>query len=339
MGDNKREIFLSSLQGEIYQRSAVACVNQTSTYNQMKVLGASWPDTHSNPCLMAQLAEGAHSVLGLDAVRIPFCQTIEEEALGCTITPGDSENLPSIKTHPYNLKEHQSMEMPKDFLSRGRVPALIQAAKKLKDEVGNEAAVIGGIIGPFTVVAELVGITDCLKYASKKPDALKPFLEVVTKCSIQLAEALVDAGVDAICIEDMMASIDMISPKIYRQLAVPSETAVIDKIKVPTILHICGKVDYIVNDMISTGAAALSFEPKTNMEVVLDAVKKANRKVGLIGGVDTMDHLFYGDQYSVQEAVYQAIKAGYSVVAPGCAIPPGTEENNVTAMVEAVRTY
>ena len=335
-----RDIFLEAVRGERTSRPAVATVDQSATFEQMDTLGVRWPDAHTDAKLMARLAIGAYSILGFDAVKVPFCQTIEQEALGCKVHMGDDQNLPSIAEHPYDLSAEpvQDPVFPQDFLTRSRVPVLIEAVKIVKKEVGDKVAVIGGIIGPFSVVAALVGIKQCFKHVVKSPARLQPFLDLAVRCGVELAGALADAGADAICIEDMMASVSMISPRCYSQSVVPYESELIGKIGIPTILHICGNVDSIIKDMISTGTTAISFEPKTDINAVKEAVEAAGRKVGLIGGVDALDDLFYGKPGAVREAALLGREHGYSVIAPSCSIPPATATDNLRAMVEAVKS-
>lgn len=332
-GDGKREIFLAAVRGEKTSRPAVASVNQTATYEQMDELGVHMPEANMKGELMAKLALGAHTILGFDAVKAPFCQTIEQEALGCTINPGDKENLPSVVGHPYEKPQEQEPQFPEDFLERKRVPELIKAVKILKEEVGDSAAVIGGIIGPYSIAASLLGITNALKLVMKNPDSLIPFLEIATKAAGDLAKALINAGADVICIEDMMASVTMISPKSYKQVALPWQTELIGKIEVPTVLHICGKVDMIIPDMISTGVSGLSFEPQTDIPSAQRAVYEAGRNVGFIGGVNTMDHLYYGDPAMVRQAALDASEQGYHVIAPSCSIPPAATTEKLRAML------
>ena len=335
-----RDIFLGAVRGERTSRPAVATVDQGATFEQMDALGVRWPDAHTDANLMARLAIGAYSILGFDAIKVPFCQTIEQEALGCTVAMGDFENLPSIAEHPYDLAAEpvQDPVFPEDFLKRGRVPVLLEAVRIVKKEVGDKVAVIGGIIGPFSIVAALVGIKQCFRNVVKSPDRLRPFMEVAVRCGVELAGALADAGADAICVEDMMASVSMISPRCYSQSVVPYESELFSKIRIPTILHICGNVDSIIDDMVSTGVTAISFEPKTDIDAVKKAVEAAGRKVGLIGGIDALDHLFYGKPDVVREAALLGREHGYSVIAPSCSIPPATTTANLRAMVEAIKS-
>ncbi len=68
--------------------------NSTVTYEQMEKVGAFWPDGHEKAEAMAKQALAAYTVLGFDAVRVPFCQTFEAEALGCKIKSGGKEGIP-----------------------------------------------------------------------------------------------------------------------------------------------------------------------------------------------------------------------------------------------------
>lgn len=332
MRNGKRDIFLKALRGEVTERPSVACVNQTGTYEQMQALGLKWPDSNFDADLMARLAIGAHTILDFDAVRVPFCQTIEEEALGCGVLIGDDKNLPSIAVHPYKIG--MTPHFPEDYLNRGRVPVLRQAVKKLKDEIGNEVAVIGGVVGPFTIIGELIGINEFLVATMKNPGELRDFLRVATKAAIQSAQTLLEAGADVICIEDMLASMDMVSPKIYTALAQPWEEELISSISpAPVILHICGRINPIIRQMLATGATALSFEPKTDFEAVKQIVKEEGRTVGLIGGIATLEDLFFGTPEKVRNSALKATADGYHILAPGCSIPPATTTENLKAML------
>lgn len=333
---NGRQIFLAALRGGQTPRPSVACVNQTATYEQMEAIGVRWPGANFNASQMSCLSQAAHSIIGFDAVRIPFCQTIEEEALGCEISIGDETNLPSVVGHPFGINDAPSF--PENFLEEGRLPLLVKAARDVRVAVGEDVAVIGGVVGPFTIAAELLGVENMMRAILKAPQKLRPFLQAAEEAVIELARALEAGGVDAICIEDMMASMDLLSPPSYNSLAAPHEANVIERLNVPVVLHICGRVDFIAKDMIATGAAALSFEPKTDVFRVKQAIEESGKSVGIVGGIGTMDDLFYGDTELVTRTTRKAIADGYDVVAPGCSVPPATTTANLRAMVETVKS-
>lgn len=334
MAMTKKERFMNALLGKEVDRIPVFCANQTATYEQMKALNAFWPEAHYKAEPMAILAEGANSILGFDAVRVPFCQTIESEALGCVIKDGGEKGVPSIDVHPYKLND--KIEFPENFREKGRIPEVAQALKTIKSKVGDEVAVLGGIVGPFSIATNLLGLTDILMGAMMEPEKVKPWLEISERAAIEFAKALIDAGADVIVIEDMMSSMDLISPQMYKDLAGPSMKRVIDEISVPTILHICGKVNPLIEDMIATGATAFSVDIVVDVKDIKEKIAKSGRHVAVVGGVDAVNTLFYGKEVEpVQAQVKEAIELGYDLIAPSCSIPPATPDFKLKAMVEA----
>lgn len=332
---NSKERVMAVIGHEKPDRMPCFGANSTVTYEQMEKVQAFWPEGHEKGEVMAKQALAAHTVLGFDAVRIPFCQTFEAEALGCTIKPGGTEGIPGIEHPPLYTLEDTPI-FPKDFLSRGRIPELLKAVKILKKELGDEAPVVAGIIGPFTIAGSLVDVVLFLKASFKKPDKIRPFLEIGEKAGTELGKALIDAGADIISCEDMTASPQLIAPQTYRDLELEYQRKQFDALSVPKILHICGNVDPIVEWMGQTGAEILSLEPKASAEL---ARKKCGPDVILMGGVDTSNTLFMKDAETVQQGCEESIADGIQILAPGCAVAPGTPNENLLAMVEVAKTH
>lgn len=329
-----RERVMASLNNQPVDRLPVISVCQHATYAQMEQLDSYWPEALLDASLMAKLASGAHSILGFDAVRVPFCQTHEAEAFGAVLKGGGKTGLPSVATHPYHIGD--TVDFPEDFLSRGRIPALLEAIRILKRDFGDKTIIMGGIIGPFSIASLLFTVTDFLKATFKKPADLIPYIAIGERAGTTLAQAMIEAGADVICVEDMMASMDMISPKIYRDLAWEYEKKQVEALNVPTIIHICGKLDPIMVDIARTGCAAISIEPNVNVVAALENLKAAGLKVPLIGAIDPVKTLFSGNVEDVKKETREAIANGFSMISPGCAVPPATVTENLTAMVDIV---
>ena len=304
----------------------------------MEKVGAFWPEGHEKGEVMAKQALAAYSVLGFDAVRVPFCQTFEAVALGCTRKPGkirEIEGIPGIE-HPPPYKIDDTPVFPDDFLSRGFIPELIKAVEILKKEVGDEVPIVAGIIGPFTIAGSLLDSVPLLKATFKTPEKMRPFLDVGEKAGTALAKALIDAGADIISIEDMTASPELIAPKTYRDYELEYQKKQCAAIPVPKILHICGNVDPIIEWMGQTGAEILSLEPKAS---AILAREKCGADAVLMGGVDTATVLFMKDTATVKQGCEESIADGIQILAPGCAVAPGTPTENLLAMVEIAKAH
>lgn len=335
---NAKERVMAVINHQKPDRMPCFGANSTVTYEQMEKVGAYWPEGHVEAEVMARQALAAYTVLGFDAVRIPFCQTFEAVALGCIRKPGkvrEFEGFPGIE-HPPAYKLDDTPEFPDDFLSRGYIPQLIKAVEILKKEVGNEVPIVAGIIGPFTIAGSLLDSVPLLKATFKAPDKILPFLEVAERAGTTLAKALIEAGADIISCEDMTASPELIAPKTYRDIELKYQRRQFDAIPVPKILHICGNVDAIVGWMGQTGADILSLEPKASAQL---AREKCGRDIILMGGIDTATTLFMKDADTVRKGCEETIADGIQILAPGCAVAPGTPTENLLAMVEVAKAH
>jgi [methyl-Co(III) methanol-specific corrinoid protein]:coenzyme M methyltransferase len=336
---NAKERIFSVLNHQIPDRMPCFGANSTVTYDQMEQMQAFWPDGHENGETMARQALAAYTHLGFDAVRVPFSQTFEAEALGSKIKPGKaadgSEGIPGID-HPAPYKLDDPLTFPDDFLSMGKIPELLKAIGILKKEVGDEVAVVAGIVGPFTIAGSLVDMVTLLKASIKTPEKIVPFLNVAEQAGTALARALVDAGADIICCEDMTASPMLLSPGVYREYELKYQRKQFEAISVPKILHICGNVDKIVEWMGQTGADILSIEPKADAKL---AREKCGSNIILMGGVDTANTLYMQDAETVKQVAEQAIAEGIQILAPGCSVAPGSPTENLKTLVEVAKAH
>ena len=198
------------------------------------------------------------------------------------------------------------------------------------------ALIIGGIIGPFTIAGSLIDTVPLLKATFKTPEKIPPFLDVAEQAGTALAKALIEAGADIISCEDMTASPELIAPKTYGDVELKYQKKQFDAISVPKILHICGKVDRIVEWMGQTGADILSLEPKADAGL---AREKCGPDTILLGGADTAQTLFLKDAETVKRACEKSIADGIQILAPGCAVAPGTSTENLLAMVEVAKVH
>ena len=332
---NAKERVMRVLNHQEPDRMPCFAANATVTYDQMEKVQAFWPEAHENGEAMARQALAAYTELGFDAVRVPFCQTFEAEALGCKLKPGGSDGIPGIDfPPPYNIDD--TPVFPDDFLSRGRIPQLLKAVRILKEQVKDAVPIVAGIIGPFTIAGALLEPVPLLKASVKTPEKMQPFLEVGEKAGTTLAKALVDAGADIIACEDMSASPALIAPNTYKDYELAYQKKQFDAISVPKILHICGNVDGIVEWMGQTGADILSLEPKASAKL---AREKCGSDIVLMGGADTVSTLFLKDPDTVEKECRKVIADGIQILAPGCAVAPATPLENLLAMVEVAKTH
>lgn len=323
---------LAALEGKPVDKIPVCSVTQTGIVELMDVVGAPWPEAHTNPELMAKLAIANHELSGLEAVRIPYCLTVLVEAMGCEINMGTKNRQPSVTDHPYP-KELEGAAIPADLLQRGRIPAVLEAIKIIREKVGPDVPIIGGMEGPITVASDLVSVKSFMKWSIKKTDLFEQALDLATEAAIMYANAMVEAGADIISVADPVASPDLMSPDSFKKFLQARLQKFSSSVNSVAILHICGNVNQILSYMADCGFEGLSVEEK------IGSPKKAKEVIGnrarFVGNVSSPFTLLPGPVEKIKAEARQALVEGVDVLAPGCGIAPMTPLENIKAMVAA----
>jgi [methyl-Co(III) methanol-specific corrinoid protein]:coenzyme M methyltransferase len=329
---NSRDRVLNALTGKSVDRIPVTAVTQTGTVEFMKETGAMWPEAHSNPESAVKLALAAYELAGLETARIPFSLTVLAEALGSEIDSGKIDRQPSVKSHPYS-NGMSEFKIPENLLELKLIPAMLEATRLLKEEVGDKLPIIVGFEGPATLAGHLMGIERMAIWTLKKPEKVKEALEATIEVNLRYAEALLKAGADVLVPCEPSVSPDIFHPKNFEGMFKPFLTSLAEEIRCVKVLHICGNVTPILRHMAETGYNALSIEEKVNME---EAKKIVDNLATIVGNISTAKTLLSGSPQTVKEESIKAIKGGVDALAPGCGIAPDTPTSNLKAMVEAV---
>ncbi len=331
-----KERLVKALKGEEVDKTPVASVTQTGTTELMDASGAEWPEAHSDASKMVDLAMAAHEVAGLEAVRFPYCLTVLAEAMGCGVNMGTKERQPSVTDHPYP-KGVDTLAMPENLLGEGRIPAVLEAAKMIKEKVGDDLPIIAGMEGPITLASDLSSVKKFMKWSIKKPEDFETLLDFATDAAIEYAQGLVAAGADIISVADPVASPDLMSPASFDQYLKPRLTRFAESVDAVTILHVCGNIAPILGMMADCKFEGISMEEK------VEDVKAAKETVGdratLIGNVSSPFVILAGVPDSVKEASKLALENGIDVLAPGCGIAPKSPTENIKALIEARDEY
>ncbi|AAM29872.1 MULTISPECIES: methylcobamide:CoM methyltransferase MtaA [Methanosarcina] len=337
MGDmTLKERLLNALEGKQVDKVPVCSVTQTGIVELMDQVGAPWPEAHSEPELMAKLAIANYEVSGLEAVRVPYCLTVLAEAMGCEVNMGTKNRQPSVTAHPYP-KDLEGMEMPENLIDKGRIQAVLGSIKIIREKVGPDVPIIGGMEGPVTLASDLSSVKTFMKWSLKKPDLFEQVLDFATEATIAYANSMALAGADVVAIADPVASPDLMSPDSFKNILQSRLQRFSSNVNSVTVLHVCGNVNPILDYMADCGFEGLSVEEK------IGSVKKAKEILGdrtrLVGNISSPFTLLPGPVDKIKTEARQALDDGVDVLAPGCGIAPMTPVSHIKAMVEARDEY
>jgi len=328
---------MAVLSGKKEEADRIPCINSVSvcTIEFMKTYDAYWPAAHKDPTKMAKLGSAAHRLCGLDNVSVPFCMTVEAEVLGAVINfHEDNMKWPSVRE--FHVKDPSDLTFPKDVAETGRVPVVVEAIKKLKEEFGDEVPVNAYMVPPFTSISSyLVDSITFLKWLRKAPEKAHQFLKDTLHVYSEIASLYRDAGADVITLHGMGASNDNISPKHFDEFVKPYLKKIIRHLNSPVILNICGSALMIVDKMVECGASAIAIDERTPVKEAKEKIDRIKPAYPIIGNVPSYGVIHQGPVERIREAVKGCIEDGVSIVAPGCDFWIETPTEHVKAFVDA----
>jgi [methyl-Co(III) methanol-specific corrinoid protein]:coenzyme M methyltransferase len=306
------------------------------TLQAIEKMGIRFPQVHTSAKHLARSAMMSAEIYGFDAVIVPYDMCTVAEALGRGISLYEDSDEILYPTVPSKWPSMEEVEIPSDFLNRGRMPLVDEAFHILQSESDGKFALGGWVLGPFTMAGQLVELDILLKGTGKFKEKVEAFLEKVTDLVIEVARHYQSLGVDYMNIREMGTGTDLLSPRMWKGLIQPNLRKVFEALDSPKILHICGSTDMIIEMMNDCGADALSVDQKNN---VAESRKKLGGDVLLLGNFDPFNTLVQMETDEVAPVIKKCIDDGVDAVWPGCDLWPEVKRENVEAYVRAVREY
>jgi [methyl-Co(III) methanol-specific corrinoid protein]:coenzyme M methyltransferase len=310
-------------------------LNPTSliTFENMQRTGCHFPQAHLDADKIAALAATGYTVLGFDSIMPYFSLHLEAAALGCNIDWGNPDRLPAVLEYP--LKEAGDFKMPANFLDRRPVKALLTAIRSVKQKYGARVAIIGKVVGPWTLAYHLYGAAHFLMDVILEPAKVQKILHDLKQVPVMFAAAQIEAGADIITWCDH--AIDhLVSRQTYQDYLLPiHKECAVQLGKTPVILHVCGNVLDRLDLFAQTGFAAFHLDSRNSIP---EALKLAG-KMQVTGNLNNPRLLLNGSAEDVRAAVHSVIRDGIQLISPECGLPIRMTNANLIEIVKAARMY
>ena len=297
----------------------------------MDASGCPWPEAHSDAKLMAGLADALYQAGGFENYGVPFCMTVEAEALGARVDMGNKLCEPHVVDSPLTDCA-QWKELPALDIDACRIPVVREAISILKVK-DSGVPVIGNICGPISLAGTLVHMAVLLKAMRKTPEVAHAMLEYVSDQLIVYGKALLDAGADAICISEPSGTGELLGPKHFAAYTVPYVNKVLEALPAKVkIVHICGRLNSVFEALEQLHCHIFSFDS-------IVSVKEIAPHLGgkaVMGNISTAALGTMTPEH-IERLTRHAMESGVDVVAPACGLPTTTPLKNVCALVDTVR--
>ncbi len=306
--------------------------NPTSIVCQdlMDAAGVSFPEAHKNPHAMAELALAGHEVVRFDTVMPEYSVHQESAALGCEVDWGDRDTMPTAKSTPY--EDFSDIEIPESLLEKPSIRVVLEALGILRHHLGGEVAIVGKVMGPWTLSYHVAGVQNfLLQVGMEEKGRVNKMLRQLMPVTIAFARAQFQAGADIVVLADH-ATGDLVGPHHYREHLLPIHQELTAQIEGPLVLHVCGNCTDRLELFAEAGFDAYHFEWQVDARY---AVEKVGQRMSLVGNVNNSEVLYLGSPEDVYRQARYAIEAGVNIIGPECAVPLPTPIENLKAIVSA----
>jgi uroporphyrinogen decarboxylase len=248
--------------------------------------------------------------------------------------------------------EHQGLIMSRQDYDAYTWPSMesinMMSLDLLQGMMQPGAQVLCFIMGIFEDLRVLMGFEQMAYKSIDEPELLGDILENLTI----LCEAAVDKGAShpacgAIFYADDLGHTNstMVSPKFMREWIFPRQKRIADachKHGKPFLLHCCGQVDTIMEDLIETVGIDARHSFQDNIEPVEEVYRKYGDRIAILGGVD-VDLLSRGTPEQVRARTREILEVcapgGGYCMGSGNSLPNFVNVENYYAMLDETRKW
>jgi [methyl-Co(III) methanol-specific corrinoid protein]:coenzyme M methyltransferase len=296
--------------------------------------GRTLPDAHHEGSLMAGLAEIVSSYTGFENFGIPFCMTVEPEALGSAVEYGSLNSAPKIAREVFPRAGEAGL-LPKGAIGKSKRGAAVLEAAAILLKKHPDTPVIGSISGPVSTAASLVDPMTFFKELYRDKENSHRLLSYVTDQLIEWSLLLADNGAAVISIADPTATGEILGPRLFEEYALPYINKIIDAVHgagKPVIVHICGDVNKVKKHLYNLRSDALSVDAMVN----LGLIKEENNSITTMGNLSTY-LLESGNPERIRQAAQALLGKNIDIIAPACGLSTSSPLENIQAFTAAVK--
>jgi uroporphyrinogen-III decarboxylase len=244
--------------------------------------GVRFPEMHTNSHCMALLAKEIKNNTNNKICIIPFCTTVEAEALGGIIKLGDEKVGPRVKEYVFKSIEDLN-KIEKINLKSERIKQVLDCTKELS---GQGEIVSLNVEGPFTIISSLIDPMIFYRCLRKDKKAAQGFLKIIEDSIVEYIEEGVKSGAKIISYGDPVGSIDIVGPKVYENVSGKITYNILKRIQnnmLNSIVHLCGRTSTAFERLGLSESSPIEFDDEMTYGEAICRVIDNRKDVKIIG--------------------------------------------------------
>lgn len=258
----------------------------------------------------------------------------EAEAFGCAVHLTDNEVPTVLGRRVQTRAEAEALALPAPGANRTAV--YLETVRRLRQLPG-QPAVLGGMIGPFSLAARLFGVSELLGLTLEDPDLTHLLVTKAATFLTAYATAFRAAGADGVVMAEPTAG--LLSPRALGEFSSAYVSRIVAAVDAPDftlILHNCAARLMHLPQVLASGARAYHFGAPMDLPAALRQVPAGTL---VCGNLDPAKVFVQSTPEQVRAAT-QALRDATAgrpnhVLSSGCDIPPQTPLANLDAFFAA----
>lgn len=214
----------------------------------------SFPDAYKHAETMAELSIILKEYSHAPFCELPFCHTVEAEAMGGMINYGNEKTGPRAKEYICSDIE-EILKLPDIDFEKGRIKEVLDACQILHTK---EEHIVFEVAGPLTILNVLINPRHVFKGMRKKPELMREIFEKIGRQILRYMEIAKENGADLISYADPCGGANILGPQMAEQMV---ESFTYDFVKKAvklsdenTLILLCPKTTFA---LLGTGKAEL----------------------------------------------------------------------------------
>jgi uroporphyrinogen decarboxylase len=271
-----------------------------------------------------------------DGQPVIFDLQVEAEILGCPLIWAEN-SPPSVAGHPLASNFIIPTHLPER--ADGRLPLILNAMWRMKTTVGYRTALYGLVTGPFTLASHLRG-TEIFMDMIEQAEKVDEILQYTTAVCKRMAELYIGAGMDVIAVVDPLVS--QVSPRHFKRFFSVPFKEIFDFIRAKAVFSsffVCGDATKNIEEMCQTGPDCISIDENIHLPTAKAITDRYNITIG--GNIPLTTRMLLGSQQDNMKFIVdllETVNEPNYILSPGCDMPYDTPIENVTGVLQAVRS-
>lgn len=309
-----------------------------AVYPGLALTGAKVSDIVTNPQIQFETQLALRERFKTPFVLSAMDLSAEAEAFGCTIHKTSTE-IPSVTGRLIaSLEQAKKLLIPKPGDMRTAV--YLETVRRLR-QLPDKLLVIGGCIGPFSLAARLVGVSEAMEMTVTEPDLMHLLLEKCTGFLTSYVQAFEKEGADGVIMAEPAAG--LLSPRGlsgFSSAYIKVIAAATAQRRFEIILHNCAAKVLHLPAVLETGLKAFHFGAPMDMAAALEKVPADTVVCGNLDPTGVFVQLSPPEIAArTNDLLAKASCHRNFVISSGCDVPPTAPLSSLDAFYGAANSF